>query len=116
MTLTVRLGTTLETALERHCADRGVTKSLVVQESLAAYLVAAAARADKAALLDDDEVSDNYKAFAKAGVRARIAESFARRKERPSSWTPASWWPCWTGSMPTTMPPLAGWSATIRRC
>ena len=38
MTLTVRLDQAIEAALERHCADRGVTKSAVVQESLAAYL------------------------------------------------------------------------------
>ena len=38
MTLTVRLDHTLESALERYCADTGATKSLVVQQSLAAYL------------------------------------------------------------------------------
>ncbi len=97
MTLTVRLDAGLESALERYCADRGVTKSLVVQESLSAYLVerGTARGAEDAA----DPVSDNYKAFAKAGligavalgtgadkaaVRARIADSFARRKARGS--------------------------------
>ena len=40
MTLTVRLDPALESALDRHCADRGVSKSLVVQESLAIYLLA----------------------------------------------------------------------------
>jgi hypothetical protein len=38
MPLTVRLDTAVESALERHCAELGVTKSAVVQESLAAYL------------------------------------------------------------------------------
>jgi predicted transcriptional regulator len=38
VTLTVRLDNAVESALERHCAERGVTKSAVVQESLAAYL------------------------------------------------------------------------------
>jgi predicted transcriptional regulator len=38
MTLTVRLDSAIESALERHCAERGVSKSIVVQESLAAYL------------------------------------------------------------------------------
>ena len=36
MTLTVRLKPELESALELHCAERGVTKSLMVQEVLAA--------------------------------------------------------------------------------
>ena len=40
MTLTVRLDSAVESALERYCAERGVTKSLVVQESLAVYLLA----------------------------------------------------------------------------
>ena len=38
MTLTVRLDTAIESALERHCNEKGVTKSSVVQESLTAYL------------------------------------------------------------------------------
>ena len=71
MTLTVRLDSAVESALERYCTDRGVTKSLVVQESLAVYLLAkqatpatelAQAHAKPAA-----EVSANYKAFADAG-------------------------------------------------
>ena len=40
MTLTVRLDDTLAAALAEHCAAHGMTKSRVVQESLAAYLVA----------------------------------------------------------------------------
>lgn len=39
MTLTVRLPEDIETALDRHCAATGKTRSLVVNESLAAYLV-----------------------------------------------------------------------------
>jgi hypothetical protein len=41
MTLTVRLDAALQAALDQHCAQRGVTKTLVVQECLAQYLVAA---------------------------------------------------------------------------
>ena len=101
MTLTVRLDAAVESALERYCAERGVTKSLVVQECLAGYLLADQAQAGKAATAErgaaEPPVSDNYKAFAEAGliggialghgadkaaVRARIAESFAQRKAR----------------------------------
>ena len=101
MTLTVRLDTAIESALDRYCAERGVTKSLVVQESLAAYLLdAASAKANAAAAgrgRAAAPVSANYKAFAdagligciaigqvadKAGVRARMAERFAQRKAR----------------------------------
>lgn len=39
MTLTVRLDPTLEVALERYCTRTGTSKSLVVQESLAVYLL-----------------------------------------------------------------------------
>jgi len=101
MTLTVRLDTATESALNRYCAERGVTKSLVVQESLAVYLVT---RQREAASEPNEDgrkpalpVSANYKAFAdagligcvavgrpadKAGVRARVAEHFAQRKAR----------------------------------
>ena len=101
MTLTVRLDTAVESALERYCAERGVTKSLVVQECLAGYLLAFQAQGARAAAAVPDAaeppVSDNYRAFAEAGliggialghgadkaaVRARIAESFALRKAR----------------------------------
>ena len=102
MTLTVRLDSAIESALERYCAERGVTKSLVVQECLAGYLLADQAQAGKAALAEraaaaEPQVSDNYRAFAEAGliggialghgadkaaVRARIAESFAQRNAR----------------------------------
>ena len=40
MTLTVRLDAAVESALERYCTERGVTKSMVVQECLAGYLLA----------------------------------------------------------------------------
>jgi hypothetical protein len=70
MTLTVRLDAAVESALERHCAERGVTKSLVVQECLAGYLLtdqAQAASARFAAAKPSAPVSANYKAFADAG-------------------------------------------------
>jgi predicted transcriptional regulator len=102
MTLTVRLDPPLEAALERYCTSTGVTKSLVVQESLARYLTSAqalaagkgAASADPAAAAP---VSANYRAFQeagligavavgqsadKAGVRARMAQALAERKAR----------------------------------
>jgi predicted transcriptional regulator len=100
MTLTVRLDDTLESALERYCAETGVTKSLVVQQSLAAYLLADQSRAAKSAGVQagrQTQASANYRAFEKAGligavalghradkagVRARIVESFAQRKVR----------------------------------
>lgn len=95
MTLTVRLDPHLAAALERYCAEQGLTKSLVVQQSLTAYLPtpespAGASRAGAT-------VSDNYRAFAeagligavslghgadKAGVRRRVAEHFAQRQKR----------------------------------
>jgi predicted transcriptional regulator len=100
MTLTVRLDSALESALERYCLERGVTKSLVVQECLATYLTSKATEAAKeapdAALAAP--VSAAYRAFAeagligavelggrsadKAGVRARMDEHFAGGKLR----------------------------------
>lgn len=68
MTLTVRLDPTLATALERYCADTGTSKSHVVQESLAAYLIGAA-RPD--APLDAKNLglpSPAFQAFADAGL------------------------------------------------
>ncbi len=103
MPLTVRLDGTLESALERYCIDTGVSKSLVVQESLALYLLdpppraakGSAARSSKAA----PAASANFAAFAAAGlvggvalgqgadkaaVRARIGAHFAAAKaQRP---------------------------------
>ncbi|MFN0302812.1 MAG: hypothetical protein ACKVQU_20950 [Burkholderiales bacterium] len=66
MTLTVRLDSAIESALERHCAERGVTKSAVVQESLAALLWGGAlpgksARGERAA-------SPVFEAFRRAGL------------------------------------------------
>jgi hypothetical protein len=103
MRLTVRLDETLESALERYCAETGVTKNLVVRQSLAAYLLARQSRAAKTAGERSgrkDPVSANYRAFEragligavalgggsadKAGVRARVAKSFAERKARQS--------------------------------
>ncbi|NRF66330.1 hypothetical protein HLB44_04970 [Aquincola sp. S2] len=96
MTLTVRLDGGLEAALERYCAERGVTKSLVVQESLAAYLVAAASEAVAGATpVHAAEPSANYRALSDAGligavalgtgadkaaVRLRVRERAARRR------------------------------------
>ena len=42
MTLTVRLDESMATALAEHCAAHGTSKSRVVQQSLAAYLLQAA--------------------------------------------------------------------------
>ena len=94
MTLTVRLRRDLETALELHCAERGVTKSLVVQQVLGEYLarpdLQRARRADEPAA-----PSANYRAFEalgligcvsdvgpadKAGVRAAIARRLEAKK------------------------------------
>jgi hypothetical protein len=100
MTLTVRLDPPLEAALERYCTSAGVTKTLVVQESLARYLVtmqAAAKGPADAEAAAPAPVSANFRAFQeagligamaldlsadKAGVRARIEQSFAERKAR----------------------------------
>ena len=68
MTLTVRLDPTLATALDRYCTDTGTSKSHVVQESLAAYLIGAA-RPD--ATLDAKDLglpSPAFQAFADAGL------------------------------------------------
>lgn len=110
MTLTVRLDDTLEAALERYCAATGATKSRVVQESLAHYLLASRSQAGKASggrVPEREEPSRNYRAFEAAGligcvaigherglegglergadkaaVRARVAASFAQREAR----------------------------------
>ena len=75
MTLTVRLDAATGFALERCCLERGVTKSLVVQESIAIYLVTrqTAPEPRKGARLDErgidlDTASENYKAFVAAGL------------------------------------------------
>lgn len=85
MTLTVRLKPELESALELHCAERGVTKSLVVQEVLADYLARPDVRREPV------EPSATYRAFAAAAFigagrsdgrpadKARVREVIARR-------------------------------------
>lgn len=97
MTLTVRLQPELESALELHCAERGVTKSLVVQEVLAEYLARPGARRSRraAAPAQPAEPSANYRAFEalgligcvegvgpadKAGVRAAIRSRFEAKQ------------------------------------
>jgi hypothetical protein len=66
MTLTVRLPEPLDRALEDFCAAHGLTKSHVVQQSLADYLVrqgdGPTAPAGKTG------VSANYAAFKRAGL------------------------------------------------
>lgn len=71
MTLTVRLDRTLESALERYCAEQGVTKTLVAQEALAAYLVGQRAGATPLPA-SEPAVSRNYAAFARAGVLGAV--------------------------------------------
>jgi hypothetical protein len=68
MTLTVRLDDTLAQALERHCAATGATKSLVVQESLAVYLLAHQAPAGGEGATRGGRPSANARAFAEAGL------------------------------------------------
>ena len=93
MTLTVRLRPDIESALNQHCAERGVTKSLMVQEMLATYLVkpepapGVRGKASKAA----PPVSANYRAFEAVGLigacdlggrsadKARVREVMAAR-------------------------------------
>lgn len=91
MTLTVRLQPALESALELYCAERGVTKSLVVQKVLAEYLArptGAPARGAPAAA--PAEPSANYRAFEALGLigcvdgggpadKAGVRAAFARR-------------------------------------
>ncbi len=107
MTLTVRLQPALESALELHCAERGVTKSLVVQQVLAEYLVRPDAKRSRrvAAPAQPAEPSANYRAFEalgligcvegvgpadKAGVRAAIRSRFeAKRAVREARTTEA---------------------------
>lgn len=70
MTLTVRLDDTLVAALDRYCAATGATKSLVVQESLARYLLGDqvnAASQRGAGARSGAAPSANYRAFADAG-------------------------------------------------
>jgi hypothetical protein len=76
MTLTVRLDATLQAVLDRHCAERGVTKTLVVQESLAAYLVVAQPAAGSPADARANAVrpaSAAFRAFTDAGLIGAVA-------------------------------------------
>ena len=71
MTLTVRLDETLQVALERYCTATGSSKSLVVQESLAVYLLGdAQAAAAKAAPATGNTAAPSplFRAFAEAGL------------------------------------------------
>jgi hypothetical protein len=94
VTLTVRLQPELESALELHCAERGVTKSLVVQEVLAEYLARPGVRRGArraAAPAQQAEPSANYRAFEALGLigagdlggrsadKARVREVIAQR-------------------------------------
>jgi hypothetical protein len=110
MTLTVRLDDTLAAALDRYCTATGATKSLVVQESLARYLMAsqsAPGEGSRGRAAQREAPSRNFRAFEAAGligcvalgrehgpeqslergadkaaVRARVAASFAQRRAR----------------------------------
>jgi hypothetical protein len=106
MTLTVRLDETLAAALDRYCTATGATKSLVVQESLARYLLASQSdpgEDGRGGAAQRVAPSRNYRAFEAAGligcvalgreqgiqqgadkaaVRARVAASFAQRSAR----------------------------------
>jgi len=100
MTLTVRLQPDLASALELHCAERGVTKSLVVQQALAEYLARPGSQRGArraAATAQAAEPSANYLAFEasgligcvegvgpadKAGVRAAIRHSLEVKQAR----------------------------------
>ena len=75
MTLTVCLKPDIESALELHCAERGVTKSLVVQEVLAEYLARPPGRKGSRAVAAQvaAEPSDNYRAFAALGLIGRVS-------------------------------------------
>ena len=80
MTLTVRLDAALQAALDQHCAQRGVTKTLVVQESLARYLVTAAPATGGAPGSPADTAprpSASYRAFADAGLIGAVAAGSA---------------------------------------
>ena len=69
MTLTVRFDETLSEALARHCAEHGVTKSRVVQESVAAYLLAQPVpHAVPARDAPPVEPGPTYRAFQRAGL------------------------------------------------
>jgi hypothetical protein len=71
-----RLDPPLEAALERYCSSTGVTESLVVQESLARYLVAEQAQQVGRCVVDATApapVSANFRAFQEAGLVGAVA-------------------------------------------
>lgn len=69
MTLTVRLTPSLEEALDAHCARTGETKSHVVQECLAEYLLR------QATPHVGEPVSENFAAFRRAGLVGSVEGS-----------------------------------------
>ena len=78
MPLTVRLDPALERALELYCTTQGVSKSLVVQESLASYLVSAELPAGQPGVAGDPKEqarapSANWQAFERAGLIGCVA-------------------------------------------
>lgn len=75
MTLTVRLDPTLQAALDRYCTERGMTKTLAVQECLAQYLVAKApgVSGKAGAKVAATAASANLRAFADAGLIGAVA-------------------------------------------
>lgn len=93
MTLTVRLKPELESALDLYCAERGVTRSLVVQQVLGEYLARPEARrrSPPRGAQQPAEPSANYRAFEAAGFigtgrsdgrptdKARMREVMAER-------------------------------------
>lgn len=97
MTLTVRLKPEIESALELHCAEHGVSKSLVVQQVLAEFL-ARPARPGTGKAAMPDQPGAAYLAFERSGligggesngrsatkevVRERIREHFEAKRAR----------------------------------
>jgi predicted transcriptional regulator len=68
MTLTVRLAQQLEEALDAYISRSGLTKSHVVQEALAEYLVHVEADTE-----DRARVSESFRAFEKAGLIGSVS-------------------------------------------
>lgn len=75
MTLTVRLDPGLEAALQEHCAELGVPKSVVVRLSLAQYLLADGDRRSttRRAKGGGAAPSAAFRAFLRAGLIAGAA-------------------------------------------
>jgi hypothetical protein len=70
MTLTVRLDPALSSTLDAYCAEHGLTKSLVVQESLSSYLAAHSAPHSER---NQPTPSANFQAFARTGLLGCMA-------------------------------------------